>query len=114
MPFDGSRYIADAVVAALKDARSRVDRAWCGGKARDLGDKVCLVVAIYEATNYDAEISRQSAELVAEVIGRRYDAAVTNLIFYNDAPGRTREQVVDALDRAADLAMGVRTKGDQP
>lgn len=108
MPFDGSRYTADAVVAALKDARSRVDRAWCGGKARDRGDKVCLMVAIYEASNYDAEISHKSAELVAEVVGRRYPAAVPNIIFFNDAPGRTREQVIDVLDRAADRARSIK------
>lgn len=94
-----------AVVVVLKKARALIEQGWTQGAFKRYTDnpdrpiEYCAVGAIREASN-------------SEVWGELYDAGIClstalrgmaythDPIEFNDAPGRTREEVLEMFDKA--------------
>lgn len=92
MPFDGTKL--DDVTKLLIEGRERIERGWCQGVMRKLG-AVCMVGALYEGTigsdgniYFNAELRLQRG------------AGTDDLPRWNDAPERTKDEVLQAFDRA--------------
>lgn len=99
MPLDGSRL--DQETRSLITARARIERnGWCQGAYRDEYGRYCLMAAL----GYDEE----DAPLAATRKSSRYRAllrvvtAIGNAdpVVWNDRRKRTKQEVLDALDRA--------------
>ena len=89
MPFDGTEL--SPVTQALIKGKRRIEAGWCqhAGRARGM---VCAAVAIG-----DAPI--ESVLLFQRAIGTLHIAD------WNDAPGRTKEEVLAAYDLAISASM---------
>ena len=90
------------LVEDLKRARDMVSLRWCAKAGRDSFGGVCALIAI----------NRSIGASHAEYLSGRDDAAEMfrlaigwdNIPGWNDAPGRTRAEVVAAFDKAIELA----------
>ena len=75
-------------------------RGWCQHEWFDIQDRACIGGAIHTFAP-SPEIEREAHRLVMEVVGQRWDV-------WQDAPGRTKTEVLDALGQAAQaLALAV-------
>lgn len=101
MPFDGTNL--GAVTRVLIEGRRRVAESWCQGTWRgwSVSGGHCAVFAI----------SRQNAGETTPVALAALARAVygsndpQGIVPWNDAPGRTKEEVLAAYDRAIAAAM---------
>ncbi len=107
------------VVKVLERAKELLnEKGWCQGdlakgahgEAVDLLDPhaaaFCLVGAIRcqrETTSMDARLS--AAIHLANVVGRLREDWLT-VPDYNDAPGRTKEEIMEVIAKAIELAKG--------
>jgi hypothetical protein len=95
----------DRVVEVLQRAKERVAAGWWNGALHD-GDEVkCAAQAIYH--QHDVEIAIPCRLLAQAVTGRQlheYTNALETVITWNDTPGRTQAEVLDAFDAAIRLA----------
>jgi hypothetical protein len=89
MPFDGT---SSPVTQTLIDARAKVEKGWCQHHGRSRG-AVCAGFALVEAG-----CSETTIFIFEDVIKQP-------IITWNDAPDRTKEQVLAAFDRAIDLSL---------
>ena len=87
MPFDGSY---SKKCQALLIARDMIERGWCQGRYQDEADNVCLAGAINAAA---AKISIWTIPIYL-----LFDES--SLFVWNDAPGRTKEEVLALIDGA--------------
>lgn len=71
---------------------------WCQNQLKD-GLSACLVGAVYAAVGDMMPSDEIQAELNRRV---RLSIGRENIGAWNDVPGRTKEEVIDALNRAAD------------
>ena len=106
MPFDGKdlspKYLSP-VACALMRGRSRIERGWCQGKmASPTG--VCAIGALSGAVVYGHEAER-AVKILNLAIGEGSSQSWHDVIRWNDAPGRTKEEVLDLYDRAIALAL---------
>ena len=93
MPFDGAGF--DQRSALLIAARERVERGWSHGSGRSR-DGVCSIVALSDAADdlgLGLEVFLDAHMLLAGVVG----GCVSD---WNDAPGRTKGEVLAVFDRA--------------
>lgn len=103
------------VFDVLSEARNWIDKGWCQGTAaRQASGEVagydrpeaaswCIVGSIWKAIE-ELEVpqpSREGLEIAARALFQR--AAGENPSRFNDGLGRTKEAVLDALDRAISL-----------
>lgn len=73
----------------LREARELLVRdGWCQGEYRAGNGRLCLVGAVFSATPYPAS-----------ALGR-LEAIQSGALGWNDAPGRTVDEVLALLDRA--------------
>jgi hypothetical protein len=97
---------ASAVADKLDEARALIERGWCQGWfAKDARGNNCMEYrpeavcwcmggALFKVGAPDA------VDLLRRVIGGDWDGIAD----FNDAPGRTQAEVIDAFKRAAELA----------
>lgn len=102
--------------AALREARGLINDGWMQGRYREKEykgflntlfryhgqDKYCAMGAIYEAGQHLPLRSRMERYLEKTIGG------YTGVISWNDQHGRTKEQVLEAFEKAAELAEGTR------
>ena len=94
MPFDGTK--VDKTGKLLLAAADLLQaEGWVQGSMRRYGGR-CVVGAIS-----DAGCPRATAQQLNRAYNRALALAGTNLPFWNDAPGRTKEEVINLLRRAA-------------
>ena len=90
-------------LTVLMKARAEVEKGWCQGEY-GRGGGVCMVGALYVAEGNPREKVNENDVEVGESYYETYDAlrrAVGwNIPMWNDAPGRTQEDVLAAYDRA--------------
>jgi hypothetical protein len=89
--------------AVLLEAAAIVERGWCqfqSGHRRKDGAR-CATGAIDDAAGGDINLSVDAFEALCRVIDG------THIATWNDAPERTKADVIAALHRAADLALEV-------
>ncbi len=91
------------VVNGLKRARGFVERGWCQHMGADAKGNVCMSGALNRATCHN-----HSAYLRGEVDAVRFAVVKAigweNIPAWNDRPGRTKEEVLAAIDRAIEIA----------
>ncbi len=98
------------IAAKLDEARALIERGWCQGlfEMRSITESCfCLYGAVNRVVAGDAESDLVGDEYflpLARAIGE--DRNPLNLAEWNDAPGRTQAEVVEAFRKAADLARG--------
>ena len=106
MPFDGSE--SNAVIAHLLRAKEYIARhGWCHGAAANEGGGVCAARAIGNTRGPCTE-SDDPFEFFKSAISCRHIGR------WNDASGRTLDEVNDAFDRAIELAFSEKMKGLNP
>lgn len=83
----------DEVGKCLLDAREYIRKhGWCQGEFFDQKGQVCLAGAIIKIKS---GIQTESKAFV------RVQQIEKNIAFYNDSPDRTKEEVMDLLEKAA-------------
>lgn len=89
------------VVEALKAARARLEQGWCSKGGFDDYGGVCPIIAI----SHSARERGMSAD-VREDAYAYFRMAIDGdgVADWNEAPGRTKAQVLSAADRATDMA----------
>lgn len=95
MPLDGSEFNfeIDETTKLLMAARERIERGWCQGAGRSR-EGVCAIVALADAAEPDDREAFTAAHLLmSRIVGG-------GLSDWNDAPGRTKEEILVAFDRA--------------
>lgn len=101
MPFDGTQL--DEVTLLLIRGREAIERGWCQGSYAK-GDAVCMEGAVGRRNGYclSSVIKHAIDRLRANAISsmKRSFELPTELTTWNDAPGRTKEEVLAAFDRA--------------
>lgn len=81
---------------ALLDAAQYIrDHGWCQGRFYD-GDRVCLLGALIVSTQ-----GRQEYAAAAAALYQANGPVSSDAHDWNDAPGRTKEEVIAALEQAA-------------
>jgi len=76
----------------LKAADTMIERGWCQGRFVDDDARVCLVGALFQA------LPRRRYEKTLDIVIEMFNGEPAK---WNDKPGRTEEEVVDALIAAA-------------
>lgn len=76
-----------------------LERGWCQGPYSTIDDPICLVSALWYVTNIDHNAVAQAVE----AMGFR---SPRDAIQWNDAPGRTLDEVLERLDRAVGAVDG--------
>lgn len=111
------------VVRALIEARRLISSPgswWRGSYQSDKGH-LCLEAAIRDACEGDRFLCRDAMRVMREVLGiphvysygteivgrGRQPKRILSLFDWNDAPGRTQQQVIDALDQGIVGADGI-------
>lgn len=85
-------------VDVLRAAREKVLDRWGRGTTYHESRDVCALQAIALSAD-SSEASWRAGQLLRDVIGE-------NIMKWNDAPGRTKEQVLAAFDRAITTGEG--------
>jgi hypothetical protein len=80
-------------IELMKAARALVAKGWCQRVSRD-GDRYCVWGAIEAVTSTSLEADRLYGAF------RDYGIKGKSITVWNDARGRTQEQVLAAFDRA--------------
>lgn len=97
MPFDNS---PSQELVVIRAARALIERGWCQHRwTVDSEDRICLEAAVsYAAHPFSIGTLVEVLRLLRRLAGR------PDLSGWNDERERTREDVLDLLDRAARLA----------
>lgn len=102
MPFDGSQL--DDVTKLLIEGRGRIERGWCQGRFEAPG-AVCMLGAIRWNATWTPEAEARLPTTMAarnrlsDAIGMR-ETDRAHIPYWNDAPGRTKDEVLAAFDKA--------------
>jgi hypothetical protein len=103
MPFDGSKpLISSPVTRMLVEARQQLAQGWCQHRTRQRGS-ACMIGSL---TVTDYEVFVEAERLLLEAI-RELGHPQTSVAAFNDAPGRTQQQVMDVYDRAVGRSLSV-------
>jgi hypothetical protein len=89
-----------SVAQVLTEARKLISQGWTQGEYKRVVDGVecwCISGAIHQAASYDKPSVLKFAALFRSL---RADDFYLSLIEWNDAPGRTQEDVPALIDRA--------------
>jgi hypothetical protein len=86
----------------LKKARAKVARGWCQGAMYGDNGAVCALGAVWQAEGPDLrdDLAREAISAAAQAL----DPYFTHLADWNDAPHRTKAEVLAAFDLAIELA----------
>ena len=104
MPFDGANFeTSSPVTQMLSDGRERVQLGWCQRSMRQPGS-VCMIGSL---TVSDFHTFTQAEGLVLEAIDF-LGYPHRSVPGFNDAAGRTRDQVLEVFDKAIELSKIVR------
>lgn len=93
-------------------------KGWCqGAYAKDINNKVvrgfigsekpaayCPIGAICQAQKEDFEIRPEATGFLRKVLDFKGRTSKFDVIDWNDLPGRTKEEVLQAFDKAIELA----------
>jgi hypothetical protein len=96
LPFDGTKL--DDVTKLLIEGRERIEQGWCQGRFEAKGS-FCMLGAI----RYDHQTTkwrRAARKRLARALGLGQEADGNHIPNWNDAPGRTKDEVLQAFDRA--------------
>lgn len=97
MPLDGTTYLP--VIELLAEGRRKIEKGWCQHVARSrLG--VCMMVSIESQ-----DPARHDAAILALTSALRGTGYKRDIIEFNDAPGRTKEEVLAIFDAALGVIM---------
>lgn len=88
MPLDDSQL--DEVTKLLIEGRERIEQGWCQYATRKDG-AVCMVGAIYTTVDNTYCDAVRRLQRVIDMV---------DIVVWNDAPGRTQDEVLDAFDKA--------------
>lgn len=97
----------------FQQARQEIlDRGWCQLSMSNNQGNVCTVGALCKATNHNTDLQNTIAvDFVTTDFYQSRNFILDNVIdtfvsSWNDAPERTRQDVLDMFDVAASMAMG--------
>src|ERR1051326_6777814 len=103
MPFDGSKSLTTSpLTRMLVEARQRLSQGWCQHRARQRGS-ACMIGSL-AITDYERFID--SERLLLGPL-RGLGSPQASVAAFNDAPGRTKQQVLQVYDRAIQRSMTV-------
>jgi|SRR5690242_12698165 hypothetical protein len=102
MPFDGSNRTISALTRLLADGRQHLDQGWCQHRTRQRGS-ACMVGSL-GISNYEEFIAAERLLLKAIVALGHTQSSIAQ---FNDAPGRTKQQVLEVYDRAIQQSLMV-------
>lgn len=114
MPLDGTNYVQQdsEVVTVLKKARELVQTPckWSYGKGGWFDNTYCVGRAILAAQGvyeWSAAADERAMRVFAGAVGARvYSRPHGSIAKWNDAAGRTHEEILDGFDKAIILAGG--------
>lgn len=69
-------------------------RGWCQGMYSDANQRICLTEGLYRAGK---QLNFEDYDELQKVVGSFVGLSFTG---WNDAPGRTKEEVLEMLDKA--------------
>jgi hypothetical protein len=96
MPFDGSHGLPTSPLThMLVDARRQLNKGWCQHRTRQRGS-ACMIGSL-AISDYDvfAEAERLLLDAIHDLGHPQASVAA-----FNDSPARTKQQVLQVLDRA--------------
>lgn len=89
----------DRTTQVLLEAADLIEqRGWCQNSAQGPGGSICAAQALALAAAYDFAFAAQVGRKLLHTVGFR------TVPKWNDAPGRTQDEVVAALRQAAFMA----------
>jgi len=95
MPFDGKNRTISPLTRILVDGRQRLDQGWCQHRARQR-DSACMIGSLV-ISDYEEFVAAERLLLDAIVaLGH----AQSSIAEFNDAPERTKQQVLQVYDHA--------------
>lgn len=106
------------VIQGLKQARVLLERGWTTGKTarNNRGESVsvydptacsfCVLGAVWRVGGYVAPLGGRMEDLVRRVVRARVPLGSHAPGTYNDAEGRTKEEILSVIDDAIELAKG--------
>lgn len=103
MAFGDPEYIAEIRKTTRKElikARRLIARGWCQGQAREqrlFGNSYCTLGALAKAAGRNYYSGKAFGAIQSEVLKQDY---ASGIVTWNDAPGRTQQEVLDLFDRA--------------
>jgi hypothetical protein len=101
MPFDGIKNLTTSpLTQMLMEAREQLDQGWCQHRTRQRGS-ACMIGSL-EISDYDAFIEAERLLLGAI---RDLGHSQVSVPAFNDAPARTKQQVLQVYDRAIQRSM---------
>jgi hypothetical protein len=98
----------DWIVQKLTEARALIAQGWCQGdyyEDSDCGTKYCAVGAIRAAAEDQSYF--YCLDYLGQTLAFMIGSGRYNVPNWNDAPGRTQQEVLALYDRAIDLAKSV-------
>jgi hypothetical protein len=96
MPFDGSKYLTTSPLThMLVNARQQLEQGWCQHRTRQRGS-ACMIGSL-TVTDFDMFV--EAERLLLESI-RELGHPEVSVAAFNDAPARTKRQVLDVYDSA--------------
>ncbi|SRR6266550_3987434 len=104
MPFDGTQL--SRTTLALMEGRRRIEAGWCQRHLR-IGDSFCAVGAVRSNYIHAFDILQEAlgfGRLVTPDVHWNKDSP-GRLAHWNDAPGRTKDDVLALYDRAIAISM---------
>lgn len=96
MPFDGSNFLyQNAVTQLLIEGRARVEQGWCRHAYQKRTGEVCMAGALGVRNALSVNVLQYDAiqRLRVAINGRDIEE-------FNDARGRTKEDILEVYDRA--------------
>lgn len=110
-PIDTPTHSDTASVKVLVKARQIVARGWIQGAAQnDRGTKFCAQQAINEATHelrYAEKFGYRCQSMMMRTISVETGTSWGTIPNWNDAPGRTQQQVLTMFDKTIETARKV-------
>jgi hypothetical protein len=98
MLWDPRRDVKESeTVTILRAARERIERGWCQGIG-SIGHSFCALVALSTLFAPEDALDNEPLRLLRKAVGQE------RIIEWNDAPGRTKADVLEAFSRAIELA----------
>jgi hypothetical protein len=99
---------------AIREGRNRLlERGWCQDVLEEADGSLCSVGAIRSAVLGDTDRTYDPAAMwvCKRAVATLSDAAGVHIPVFNDAPGRTFDEVIDVFDKAEKLAEQAESSG---
>src|ERR1051325_10189007 len=99
MPLDGTYSLP--LTRILLDGRAQIERGWVQHYTHTRSG-VCLIGSLHDAPDSSSSLAAQMFLLAAV---KETGFAKESLPLFNDAPGRTKEEILAVYDRAIELSL---------